>query len=242
MKIDHETGILKTLKRSACLLLGLFVVMAACESEPDDQPPADWEADGDRWWHSEVDTSEAYRDVESLETMFPDYEEPPAPTEGASLDSEQFAHGVRVELTPMYRHEPDVVDSLFRAHVMDDLEEEGEFQEHDLDEYRVESYETLRDHFREPEVRTELGSDVQISYPDTLEGNPEGRVSMQVYLNEDGEPRALELLESVHPVLDRIAMRAATEMRWEPAYVMRDGEWHSIPSWVEFNVNYQAPR
>ena len=241
MNTKQATGITQRLAGFACVLLSLVVLLAACEDEPDDQPPADWETDGDRWWHTEVDTSEVYRDVETLEVMLVDYEEPPAHTEGSPLTPDQFAHGLRTELKPMYRHNPDVVDSLFAEHVMQDLEDEDEFAEHEIDEQRVDAYEELREHFREPEVRTELGSDVHISYPDTLEGNPEGRVAMQVYLDEEGVPRALRLNESLEPTLDRIAMRAATQMRWEPAYINRDGEWEPIPSWTEFNVNFQAP-
>jgi outer membrane biosynthesis protein TonB len=65
-----------------------------------------------------------------------------------------------------------------------------------------------------------------------------GTVRIQVYINEEGEPLTLQLLESVDPDLDGIAMRAMTQMRWRPTYTMRKGRWVAIPAWARLGVPF----
>ena len=111
-----------------------------------------------------------------------------------------------------------------------------------MDRLRQESYRELQRYFREPRPITRLGEDVPIVYPDSLiEKGVAGTVEMQVYLDAEGQPQAIMLLESVHPVLDRLAMQATAQMRWQPAYVRRGDEWVAVPSWVRFNIRYRIP-
>jgi hypothetical protein len=61
---------------------------------------------------------------------------------------------------------------------------------------------------------------------------------MQVYLNREGAPQGIELISAVHPVLDDIAMKAATQMRWQPAYLLTASKSNPVPAWVRYNVNF----
>ena len=64
------------------------------------------------------------------------------------------------------------------------------------------------------------------------------RFFLQIALNKEGVPIALTKLQGVHPVLDRIAMRAMTEMRWQPAFVLRGGTSKPTPSWTRMKVRF----
>ena len=233
------------LLRSAPVLL-LIVALAAmgCSSgdEARTEAPAGWETAEGRWWTSSADTSVVFRNLESLQSMGVTQEDYVASIQGVNRD--QFARAVRQELVPLYRQSPEVVDSLFQDEVQPliaEAELSGDLQDL-LDEYRNRGYKALSKHIREPRTQTSLGEDVPVAYPDSLR-NPEtsGAVRMQIRLNEEGEPQAIQRLERIHPTLDAIAMNAATRMRWQPAYLLVDGDWQPIPSWVRFSVRFQPP-
>lgn len=157
---------------------------------------------------------------------------------------EVLVQAVRRSLTPLFRVQPEIVDSLFNRHIAPELAQasiSGDL-EAEVDRLRQESYRALQRYFREPRPITRLGEDVPIVYPDSLiEKGVAGAVEMQVYLDAEGQPQAIMLLESVHPVLDRLAMQATAQMRWQPAYVRRGDEWVAVPSWVRFNIRYRIP-
>lgn len=228
------------------MLSFLFVaalLVVGCASEgAQTEPPEDWSAADGEWWAEGIDTALAFRDTDSLEVMGVAGDETFAA--GAEVTPEQFELAIKEELAPLYRNHPEVVDSLFEAHAQSDVEEadlSGDPDEAVL-QYKNESYKAINEHFREPRTRTELGQDVPVSYPDTLRTDEtSGTVEMQVYLDADGVPQAVQRLEGVEPTLDAIGMNAATRMRWEPAYVLRDSEWEAIPSWVRFSVTFQPP-
>ncbi|MDX1739727.1 MAG: energy transducer TonB, partial [Rhodothermales bacterium] len=67
-----------------------------------------------------------------------------------------------------------------------------------------------------------------------------GDVDLQVYINDEGEPAAIEKLQGVHPVLDDIAMVATANVRWQPAYLLRVGKSYPIPSWVRYSVKFRT--
>jgi TonB family protein len=111
----------------------------------------------------------------------------------------------------------------------------------DVENFKKQAYKLLGRHFREPRTRLELGTDVPVLYPDSLRAQGvEGAVSLQVYLNDEGEPLTLELIEGVHPVLDQIAMEATTQMRWIPAYVLEKRDWKAIPAWARFRITFST--
>ena len=210
------------------LLFTWMLVMAGCNQEQPTGPPEGWQSADNRWWQSEVDTSRALRNLETLEVM--EVEE----------ESGSFIQAVQEEFLPLYRNRPAVVDSLFEAYVRPVAEEADRSDfEAAVDRVRKEGYETLREHFQEPQAALELGSDVPVLYPDSLrQAGAGGEVKMQVFLNEEGQPKAIKLVEGVHPVLDESAMRAAAKMEWRPAYLKVNGAWEAIPSWTRYSLTF----
>ncbi|CAM3334085.1 energy transducer TonB [Rhodothermus bifroesti] len=201
-------------------------------------PPEGWQATEERWWRSGVDTTVAFRPLESLATM--GLETGASAT--AASRGELLVEAVRRSLTPLFRVQPEIIDSLFRRYVAPKVAQATltEDVEAEIDRLREESYRSLLRYFREPRPITRLGEEVPLIYPDSLvEKGVTGRVEMQVYLNAEGEPEAIWKLEGVHPVLDLLAMEATTQMRWQPAYVRQGNTWITVPSWVRFNIHYQ---
>ncbi|MBT8400833.1 MAG: energy transducer TonB [Rhodothermia bacterium] len=227
-----------------------MLTLVACrpESRAPSGPPEGWVTDGDRWWQSGVDTSAAFRDLETLQSMQVKgadltYSANLALARDRGTATRQLARAVKVSLLPVLRNEPEVVDSLFERHVVPRIEEANFNRSPDelVEQYKKEGYRILARHFREPRATKHLGTDVPIIYPDSLrEAGVTGRVKMQVRVDTAGVPVAVGLLQSVHPVLDTIAMRAVTEARWQPAYLLRVGKSDPIPSWVRLDLNFQT--
>ncbi|NND73182.1 MAG: energy transducer TonB [Rhodothermales bacterium] len=226
-----------------CLALGI----AGCTS---DGPyvagaPDGWMSDGSQWWLPGTDTTEAFRDLESLESMgVSNADRVYAGGVGMqqSIQKDNLIFAVKQSLIEIIRNEPEVVDSLFEAIITPKLIKaklSGDPSE-DIKKFKRDGYRSIARHFREPRTITKLGQDVPVVYPDSLaEAGVSGSVGMQVYLNNAGEPQSIELIESVHPVLDDIAMKATTQMRWQPAYLLRGGKSDPIPAWVRFSVGFR---
>lgn len=208
------------------LLLLLLAPTACAPAEPDVPagPPEGWQAEGDRWWRAGVDTARAFRNLEDLGQM--------GVAEGSS-----FELAVKNSLIELFRNDPERIDSLFARFVAPKLAGGG-----DVEAFKREGYGALRTQFREPRTAKALGADIPVPYPDSLrQKQVSGAVRTQVYLDAEGQPQAVEVLEGVHPVLDAIALRATTEMRWSPAYHFRNGSWQAQPAWVRFNVRFAPP-
>jgi hypothetical protein len=185
------------------------------------QPPAGWQGTDAAWWRAGVDTAQAFRNLETLSAM----------------DVEKTSP-VQEELLPLYRHAPAIIDSLYRHHLTAKVAQ----MTGPLEDQKRSAYMTLRDTFREPVIVKHLGEDIPVPYPDSLRTqNVMGKVTMQVRLDDEGTPQAIQRIQGVHPALDAIAMDATTQMEWRPAYVMRNGRWRAIPSWVRFSVNFRPP-
>lgn len=244
---DHSHSLINSLlmnipaSRVLSFLL-IVALIAGCSSGSETDPPGGWSAEEDRWWAEGVDTSTAFRSLDSLEAMGISTDE----TMAASLEQinpDQLAQAVKNELIALYRNQPEIVDSLFEEYARPDLEEAEPGEDMELADFvqqqTNESYKAITEHFQEPQQGEQ---DLSITYPDSLRSEEtSGAVSMQLYLDEEGTPQAVELLEGVHPVLNAIAMRAATQTEWEPAYVMEDGDWQAIPSWARFGFTFQPP-
>jgi hypothetical protein len=161
-----------------------------------------------------------------------------------SLQRDQLVDAVKRSLIRLYRNEPAIVDSLFSRHVtplLADVSLAGDPDEL-VERNKKRAYDAIRRHFREPVPVLRLGEDIAVPYPDSLrKRGVAGAVRMQVFVNESGEPQAVELIDGVHPLLARIAMRATTEMRWQPAYLLRKKDWQAIPSWSRFTVHFASP-
>lgn len=223
----------------ACIAFLILFTACGSQHEFDPGPPSGWEGEEGRWWQEGVDTSVAFRDLQSLPTMGVD-RIPNVPGTNPAVRA-MVAQNVKQGLLRLYRNQPEVIDSLFDAHVVRLISEadvSGDRAELS-DQLQQDGYRSIGRHFQEPRTRLTLGDDVPVIYPDSLRRQGiSGRVSMQVYLNEEGEPLAVMLVDGVHPVLDDLAMEATTEMRWRPAYLMRRGNWLAIPSWARFNINF----
>jgi len=110
----------------------------------------------------------------------------------------------------------------------------------EVERFKRQGYKTIRTHFREPLPALQLNKDIPLpTYPDSLKGRGiEGTVIMQVYINAEGEPQSLEMVQGVHPVIDAIALRTTTQMRWSPAYLRSRMGFNGVPSWARFRITF----
>lgn len=226
-------------------LIVVAAVLAGCSSGgAQTEAPGGWNAADGRWWAEGVDTTQAFRQLDSLHTMgVMEDASYAASLQGANPD--QFAVAVKQELIALYRNNPEVIDSLFQEYARPDIDEAdlsvGSQEEMTklLTKFKNESYKDISQHFTEPRRESQ---ELSISYPDSLrQEETSGEVEMQLYLNEQGQPQAVKLLQGVHPVLNGIAMNAAARTNWQPAYLTRDGEQQPIRSWVRFGFTFQPP-
>lgn len=238
-----------------CLACSVLVLSVGCQqAAPDLGPPEGWVAAAEdvqpqAWWRPGTDTAQAFRALETLEAMgITDAGITYVGSASAARQSgemrEEFRRGVKRELLPFFRNQPEVVDSLFNEVVAPRLAEtsiEGAVSEA-VESAKRTSYERLRRNFREARVTTQLGEDVPVIYPDSLrEQGVGGFIRLQVYLDDTGSPQAIELIEGVHPVLDALAFQATTQLEWQPAYVSNGRKWTPVPSWVWYRIWYSAP-
>ena len=236
--------------RSALLSIILpLLFLTACQ--PVEDSPLSiakgWDGNSEYWWQIVADTTNAFRPLETMEEMGV----PGSHLLSANLDARaardsdlaqrKFNQYVKESLIELFRNEPDVVDSLFDKFVvpkMEGINLQGDVQPL-IKKYQREAYRVLARHFRSPRALTKLGRDIPVVVPDSLkEQQISGTVFLQVALNKEGVPIALRKLESVHSTLDRIAMQAVTEMRWQPAYLLKGGKSNAIPSWVRMKVRF----
>jgi TonB family protein len=221
------------------LWIALAVVPAGCVGASGEEvgPPAGWEGTLTQWWKVDSDSAGLFRDLETLEAMGVSTVQP------LEEGRDRLAMAVKRSLIRLYRNGPEVVDSLFERAVTPRIRQatlSGSFQDQ-VEHFKKEGYRLIGNQFQEPRAALQLGKDVPVAYPDSLRRrHVEGRVQVQVRLDEQGNPRSVELIEGVHPVLDAIALRATTQMRWRPAYLMRSGNWRPVSSWVRFGLSFNA--
>lgn len=238
---------IRSLSYLCIFLLVLLATGCATEERAETGVPEGWEASDDRWWRTGFDTTGVFRNLETFADMG---------SSGGGLTfvanaqmtthpgglQEQFDRRVQRSLIRLYRNKPELVDSLFERYVRPTLQDKADADNMNrkVDEFQRKGYGILRNHFQEPQTALVLGKDVEVPYPDSLrQKQVTGAVKTQVYLNKEGEPMAIMLLEGVHPVLDAIGMRATTQMRWRPAYRIRNGNWIPIPAWTRYNLRFR---
>ena len=229
------------------IAVGALVLLSGCtRSETETAIPEGWEGTDTRWWRVGIDTTGLFRPLDTFEEMGIPYR--PVVFVGPDLDrqpkkmQEQLINAVKRELLPLYRTNPEIVDSLFQKYVVPAIKRSSPPRrarfEATVTTWKSRAYRTIARYYREPRPRLRIGKDIKVPYPDSLmKQGIGGKVRMQVYVNEQGEPVAIWLLQSVHPVLDRIAMRATTRMRWSPAYL--NGK--PVPAWVRFSISFTPP-
>jgi len=234
----------------ATTLTGLLLVLAGCgESTDPSDPPSDSAATETRMWAPDVDTSEVFQNLESLEAMgiLGDEE---MTLSGGSVSQEQFRRAVKQSLLELYRSNPTIVDSLFEEHGVPVLEnaelgsdavEEGKIKQKLLDKFSQKALKAIDEHYEQPIIQEGITG---LPYPDSLRTDENsGRVEVQVHVTADGTVDAVEVVEGTHPILNAIIMRAAaTETTWNPAFVTEDGEQTAYPGWGRLSTNFPAPR
>ena len=240
---------------AVCLICSVLFLSVGCQqAAPDLGPPDGWVAATEAtqpqaWWRPGTDTAQAFRSLETLEAMgITDagitYVGSASAARQSGAMREEFRRGVKRELLPFFRNQPEIVDSLFNAVAAPKLAEismDGSMQEA-IERGKRESYDRMRRNFREARVTTQLGEDVPVIYPDSLrEQGIGGFIRLQVYLDDAGSPQAIELIEGIHPVLDALAFQATTQLEWQPAYVSNGRQWTAVPSWVWYRIWYSAP-
>ena len=230
------------------LLVVIVLTMLGCGGAdlPLDELPTGWNRAGSRWWVEGADTSGAFRPLEDFSSMGlgtsgPVFASARGATTNQDMQREQVAQAVRRSLLPLYRNEPEIVDSLFQRHVVPELREASLDESPDalVERGKKRAYAILRRHFREPTPALRLGDDVPINYPDSLRNRSiGGAVRIQVRLNAAGEPVAMKLTDPVHPTLDLLSLHATTRMRWHPAYRLGRNDWRAVPSWARFAIHF----
>ncbi len=231
------------------LLLLVVVLLFGClpEKTVETGPPEGWQAEDMRWWRTDIDTTGVFRDLETLASMRvadagAPYVATPNLARQRATQRQWFKRAVKQSLIRLYRNEPEVVDSLFERHITPMLDgvKLSANPRAEVERFKRKSYLFLhKNYFQAPQTRLQIGPDIEMPYPEALrKGGVAGSVRIQVYINEEGEPLTLQLLESVDPDLDGIAMRAMTQMRWRPTYTMRKGRWVAIPAWARLGVPF----
>ena len=214
------------MRSAALLLVFLGFLSAACGGQADLGPPDGWAGDGaGRWWRTDADTTGAFRDLQTLESM------------GVRVFEEvDLAPSVQNRMLEFYRTNPEIVDSVFVEHGLPVVErgdptiaDRTDLRERLVTDAYREMVRYYRDARQDPEVRIEK------VYPDSLrERGVTGQVEVQIRVNAEGEPVAIEKLSGVEPTLDALAMQAVTKMRWVHAGFM--GE--AVPSWTRVTITY----
>jgi len=230
-----------------------FFVMGCGGGSSPTSPPDGWQTSDMRWWEEGVDTSAVFVNLDSLSGMGVDDADMELSTSG-NISQEQFKAAIKRSLLPLYRNNPMVVDSLFEEYAApkleevdlsgDILEDNGELKSKILNKNQKVAYEAINEYFREPQRNQ---SPDNIVWPDSLRSEEHsGVVQLQVHLTVEGDGEnatsradAVEVLSGTHPTLNQIALKAATQATWQPAYILEDGNWTPIDSWVRFDIPFQ---
>lgn len=232
----------------AAILTGAFLIVGCGGGGNPAEAPEGWQQSETRMWKNGVDTSVVFQNLDSLTTM--GVLDADAQITSSSVSQEQFVAAIKQSLVKLYRNNPTIVDTLFEQHAAPQLEDvdlsgevlgdAGQLKPELLQPNKKAAYEAITEYFREPQRK----QGASIVYPDSLRRDEEasGEVSLQVHIDSSGSIDAVQVLRSVHPTLDAIAMKAATQTVWEPAYQLVDGEWQGRPAWARFAINFPAPR
>ncbi len=200
--------------------------MAACGGQADLGPPAGWEGDGaDKWWRIGTDTTGAFRNLETLESM------------GIHVFEDiDLAPSVQNRMIEFYRSNPEIVDSVFVEFGLP-VVERGDPSIVDRTELRerlvTDAYREMVDYYRD--ARPDPNVQIEKVYPDSLrESGVTGAVEMQIFVSAEGAPLAIDKLSGAGPTLDAFAMQAVTKMRW----VHAGYSGVAVPSWTRMTITY----
>lgn len=162
------------------------------------------------------------------------------------VNQEQFNKAIKRSIQKLYRNNPTLVDSLFEEHAASQLEdadlsgtvvEGGQLKPELLNKHKKKAFQTIKDYYRQPTLQEGVSG---ITYPDSLrQADVTGTVRLQMHVDSEGSVDAIEVVESVHPTLDAIAMKAGTKTQWEPGAVKKGDEWRSHGGWGRSPVPFR---
>ena len=215
--------------RPAALVALAALTLAACsEPGPPQTPPEGWVAEGSQWWVPGTDTSAAFRNLSTLETM------------DVVRDDSEFVRWFQERLTDLYRTNPEVVDSVFGAEFVPVIEANAPSG----DDYAAAAEglvnQVKNDFFQRYNAARYQPPAEPLSIPSDL-STASGEVTVQVYVNPDKQPVAVELLEGTGTALDQIAMRRAIDSSFTDAWVRETAGRSAgvnIPNWVRITSSF----
>lgn len=214
--------------RPAVLVALAVFALAACSERPPSEPPEGWVAEGDQWWVPGTDTSAAFRDLSTIEAM------------GVARDESEWVRWFQEQMTDIYRTSPEVVDSVFEAEflpaiqrgvpVSDDYARVAEGLVDSVKTAFFQRYNSAR--YQPPAEPLAIPSDLSAE---------SGQVVVQVYVNAEKEPVAVEVVEGTGTELDQIAMRRAIDSEFTDAWVRETAGRSAgkpIPNWVRVTSSF----
>lgn len=238
MSAQTAPSIRTVLLTLAAVVAVTATTLAACDSGPDLGPPNGWEAVSEtQWIRSGADTTGAFRDLETIESM------------GIAEAPNDLIRYAREDMLFLFRTAPEVVDSVFNAEaapLFDRPFRTGDAFQADLDETVENAKKVIvggggnTSIYRQATVLPEPAPQRAV-YPDSLRtAGVSGRVSVQVRVTDEGQPVAVSLIDSVHPVLDGLVMRQAATSTFNPAWVVQGRQGGTaIPNYHRLGVTFE---
>ena len=235
----------------AAALTGCLLFLAGCGGGGGGNsaaPPSGWQLSESRMWKEGVDTSEVFRNMESLSSMGVLEEDFALSSSG--LTQEQFKKGIKQSLEKLYRSNPIVIDSLFEEHAASLLEdadlsnavEGSQLKPKLLTEYKKQAFEAIKAHYRQPQLQ---GNASIKSIPDSLRTEENsGRFELQVHVDASGNVDAVSVIGGGgHPTFNALLMKAATRTSWQEGCLQENDKCtKAIPGWGRIPLSIPAPR
>ena len=209
--------------RSAVALVSVLALSACSEPGPPATPPEGWVAAGDtRWFVPGTDTTAAFRDLSTIEAM------------GVAREGPEYLRWVQEKMTDIYRTSPEVVDSVFAADYLAEVERGVPAGEGYEQAATALADSIKRSIFQRYNATRYMPPAEPMVVPDSL-ADASGRIAVQVYVNPDKEPVAVKLVEGTGTALDQVFMRRAIDSEYTDAWVRRTAgrsQGFNIPNWA----------
>ena len=211
------------------LLAGAALLAACSDTDPaaSAEPPEGWVAENPtRWYAPGVDTAAAFRDLSTLEAM------------GVGSDDSEFVRWTQERMTDFYRTHPEIVDSVFAADYLAEVEASAAASNDDANAL----VDRIKTEFYQRYTPTQYRPSADFAIPATL-ADADGIITVQVYLGADKEPLAVMLLEGTGTELDQMMMRRALDGTYSDAWVRKtagQSQGVNVVNWVRISSNYPA--
>ena len=216
------------MRPAAFVALAALVLAACSDPRPPAEPPEGWVAEDGRWWAPGTDTTAAFRDLSTLEAM------------GVARDESEFVRWFQEQMTDIYRSSPEVVDSVFEAEFLPAVREGVPAGGDYATSARGLVNQVKTDFFQRYNGARYMPPAEPLAIPSDL-ADVSGQVTVQVYVNAEKEPVAVELVEGTGTELDAIAMRRAIDSEYTDAWVRETAgrsAGKNIPNWVRVTSTF----